>query len=156
MGYVYTDEMRADRKAYYETHREQILAGKRRHYRANRERLLRKQRDYAASHGDEIAAYRRNYASATRVKVRRFGDNLKLLKRAQGCDDCGTHEGSLVHHHLWWTVKVDAVSQMGLRSLESVLDEIAKCCVLCESCHKRRHHRLKSMATTLQTLLRSN
>lgn len=84
------------------------------------------------------AAYYATHREDRRAKQRWFTGNLNILKRAQGCTDCATHEGRLDHHHLDPATKLCNVAHMWNHSLEKFLDEIAKCTVLCRSCHKKR------------------
>lgn len=70
-----------------------------------------------------------------------FRANLRTLREAQGCSMCGTHEGALVHHHINEEEKRIGLSKMQNYSLESFLDEVAKCTVLCRACHNKVHGR---------------
>jgi len=72
-----------------------------------------------------------------------WGKFTGLWKMAQGCDRCGVHEGRLIHHHIDPKSKKYMISQMYNHSLENVLDELSKCCVLCEKCHKITHREMK-------------
>lgn len=69
-----------------------------------------------------------------------FRNWLNSIKQAQGCMVCGTHEGSLHHHHVDPSTKLSAVTKMHNYCLAKVLDEIAKCTVLCTSCHTIHHN----------------
>jgi len=66
-------------------------------------------------------------------------ENLRILKKTQGCSGCGEVDGILVHHHIEPCTKKYDVSRMYLASLSAFIDEIAKCTVLCENCHKTHH-----------------
>lgn len=68
-----------------------------------------------------------------------YHKNLRLLKETQGCSRCGTHEGNFHHHHVDPSTKRFSVSDLAWVSLEFWLDEIAKCTVLCHSCHSKLH-----------------
>ena len=101
-------------------------------YRArNKETLLAKRREYAARVGlkDKDAA---------RYVV--FRDRIAAVKLESGCVDCGyrLHVAALDFDHLPGTDKKFCVGQgMGYR-WESVLEEIAKCEVVCANCHRVR------------------
>lgn len=105
---------------------------------------------YRDSHRGEIcelnAAYKEANKDVIRDSFKRrqswFAWNLNILKRAQGCRDCSTHEGSLLHHHKDPGTKKYSVSQMCNNSLEKFIDEIAKCTVLCYHCHRVHHESL--------------
>lgn len=68
-----------------------------------------------------------------------FREWLQILRANNGCEDCGTHEGRLLHHHLDPNTKRIDVSQMYTHSLDALEEELEKCVVLCSSRHKRRH-----------------
>lgn len=59
---------------------------------------------------------------------------------------CGTHEEPLVHHHLVPAEKRIGLSKMQHYSLESFVDELAKCTVVCRSCHRVIHNTMKEAA----------
>ena len=77
----------------------------------------------------------------------RFRRNLSLLRRTQGCSRCGTHDEPLVHHHLVPATKRIGLSKMQHYSLEAFMDELAKCTVVCKSCHRTIHNEGVSNAT---------
>jgi hypothetical protein len=81
-------------------------------------------------------------AETQRRKVQWFYRNLRVLKDAQGCADCGA-TGDLLHHHVNPQTKRYCVTGMAGCSLETWLDEVAKCVVLCRSCHKKRHDAIR-------------
>ena len=85
---------------------------------------------YAKKHRDRLA-------DKLRRRKAWFTANLEILKRAQGCSTCGRKDGFLDHHHVDPATKRRHLSKMYTYSLESVIDEIAKCVVLCRSCHMR-------------------
>ena len=68
-------------------------------------------------------------------------DANDLIKLGQGCDDCGWSEWA---RGLDWDhvpgVKVATISVMIVRlePWETVLDEMAKCEVVCANCHRIR------------------
>lgn len=141
-------------RAYRSTHREEARAYASAYYVAHREEKRSYNTAYSAAHKDEIracgVAWREShpdYGDAHRAEKRErdarqqrwFIGNLRILRAAQGCDDCGTSEGLLDHHHTDPSTKTYSVSQMYNNSLEAFMDEIAKCTVLCRSCHKKRH-----------------
>ena len=113
----HADELRASEAAYREAHREEAHSYSAAYYQAHKEELREKDAK----------------------RQRWFTGNLNILKRAQGCDDCETHAGRLDYHHVDHASKVCNVSQMCSHSLEKFMDEIAKCVVLCCSCHKKRN-----------------
>lgn len=139
---VYYEEHKDDAKAYYAVHRDERRAYKARYDAAHREEKRAYMESYNAAHKDE-----------TRDRLMRkqawFLGNLRILRAAQGCEDCGTSEGTLDHHHLDPATKRCTVSSMYGYSLDAFLDEIAKCTVLCSSCHKGRHVKMRALAAQL-------
>jgi hypothetical protein len=63
------------------------------------------------------------------------------LKLASGCVDCGyaEHAVALDFHHTA-DDKTYSVSRMTLFSEERIMQEVAKCEVVCANCHRIRHH----------------
>jgi hypothetical protein len=99
----------------------------------NRERFLTYQSEYRYSERIEKEQARNAWFTAT----------LDLWRRTQGCADCGTKTGTLHHHHLDKATKRCNVGNMARANLETLLDEIDKCVVLCAKCHYWRHRRLR-------------
>jgi hypothetical protein len=131
------------RLRYRASHREEQRAYGRAYYARHREELLAKRKVYDAEHRDELAAYHARYRAEHRERHRMRQQRhlrwMKDIKEAQGCTDCGTHGGLLDHHHIDPETRLLCVSGMANHSLEAILDEIAKCAVLCRSCHQKRH-----------------
>ena len=72
------------------------------------------------------------------LKRTRFSANLRLWKGTQGCAKCDITEPLLrEYHHREGTEKRYNICDMGSMSLEALLDEIAKCDVLCAACHRQ-------------------
>jgi len=119
----------------------------REYYLANRQKKLKQANAYNAAHREKCRSYAAAYDNLhpeehlARQRRRRewFIRWTTLLRQRQGCRDCGTHEGQLVYHHLDPSTKSYDISDMALFTEERFLDEIAKCTVLCEPCHKKAH-----------------
>lgn len=121
------------------------------YYRLWRTRNIEKKRrmdaDYYQIHraemNEKMAGYRERNRDSIRDKDRRrkrwFARWLNLLKRTQGCLDCGTQLGRLEYHHVSTVDRRESVSHMANMSMEAFFDEVAKCVVLCSQCHARRH-----------------
>jgi len=73
-----------------------------------------------------------------------FRANLRVLREAQGCLRCGRTSGELVHHHIDPSTKRIGLTKMQNYSLESFVDELAKCTVLCKPCHRRVHNEMSA------------
>jgi len=133
---AYNAAHKEERRAYDDAHKEEICA---------------RQASYYATHREEKRVYMAEYRDAHKEEIRErhakqrewFTGNLRILKAAQGCTDCGTHQGTLDYHHLDPSTKKYNVSRMQRRSLESWVDEVAKCAVLCQPCHNKRHAEMK-------------
>lgn len=89
-------------------------------------------REYRTS-AEGRAAIERGYANAKTRHTERLA-----AARVNGCADCGTHE-DLNFHHLDPSTKSYDVTQMVNRSAVAFEAELAKCVVVCVTCHKRRH-----------------
>lgn len=72
---------------------------------------------------------------------RRMRAQLDLWKRTQGCSHCGARDGVLAYHHVRGE-KAEKLSRMLDWSLEAIVNEIGKCIVLCEDCHRKEHQRM--------------
>jgi hypothetical protein len=120
-------------RAWWKSNSPRLSEKRRERYKtdsAYRERLLEGQREARKSGKTQ------DTERVRRAKRRAwFYANLRILKAAQGCSVCGRHDGRLDHHHLDPSTKRYSVSKMCTTSLETFIDEIAKCTVLCASCH---------------------
>lgn len=129
------EERRVYHAAYYQSHKEEARA-------------------YCAAHRDEMRAcsaahYEVNRAVLLEKEAKRFAEFaewLQVLRTVNGCEDCETHEGRLIHHHVDPSTKEFNISQMYSRSLDALEDELEKCVVLCEPCHKNRHVEMRVLS----------
>lgn len=74
------------------------------------------------------------------AKTRRI---LQAAAQHEGCNSCGHRASNLLWHHVIPATKRRAIAQMYHYSWPSILAELVKCEVLCRSCHKRVHDKLK-------------
>lgn len=67
-------------------------------------------------------------------------DRVMSIKLERGCVDCGykSHSAALEYDHLPGTDKKFCVSLCYHRTWDEVVDEIAKCEVVCANCHRIR------------------
>jgi hypothetical protein len=74
---------------------------------------------------------------ARRRAIRAYLESLK----ARPCEDCGRSfpPRELHFHHRPGTVKLHNVSAMHRHSIAAIDAEVAKCDLLCASCHGKRH-----------------
>ena len=93
---------------------------------------LRKAKFYATDKGKET-----NYARQRRNKafVQQYKADKKCLCCGESCGIC------LDFHHLDPTTKRASVSRISATrlSIEVILEEIAKCIILCSNCHRKLH-----------------
>lgn len=96
------------------------------------------------------------YASSEnrRTKVKETRTNTKKknkylvdrYKRMCKCKHCGEDDPIVLDlHHVDPAGKDAGPSQLLGGSLEVLREEIRKCIVLCSNCHRREHHRLRTM-----------
>lgn len=146
------NEARAYQAAYYQEHREDVLARSAAYYWDHRADVLARQNAYNAAHKEERrvngAAYYQENRDALLKKFKRerdeFTEWLQILRTNNGCEDCGTHEGWLEHHHVDPETKLYNVGDMYSHSLDVLENELEKCVVLCRSCHKKRHVEMRA------------
>lgn len=116
-------------------------------YASRREELRGQHAAYRVAHREEkraySAAYHRDHRDARLEKARQdfaeFTEWLQILRTVNGCEDCGTHEGWLAHHHVDPDTKRYNISDMYNYSMDALEDELEKCVVLCCSGHRNRH-----------------
>lgn len=80
--------------------------------------------------------------SGQRIRRRSIWDEVQEIKTASGCTQCTEkHPACLDFHHKDPSTKLFEVSGRGLtnHSRSAILDEIAKCEVLCANCHRKHH-----------------
>lgn len=100
---------------------------------------------------ERAAAWRRRHPDRARQVSadarQRRRDRLAVLKADQGCTRCGIDDPRVLDfHHHDAAAKVLAVSQLVARaSWAAVLDEIAKCDVVCANCHRIIEHELAAV-----------
>lgn len=161
-----SEARRAYALKYYYSHRDELRVQQNAYSAAHRDEKRAYDVAYRQSHGEEIAAYLSAYYQRHKVEARalgaaRYRENraaiaarsakefaeftewLQILRTNNGCEDCGTHEGMLHHHHVDPETKLYNISCMYSCSLDTLEDELEKCVVLCCSCHQLRHVALK-------------
>jgi predicted nucleic acid-binding Zn-ribbon protein len=80
-------------------------------------------------------------------------DLIQEIKLQKGCVDCGfnAHPEALDFDHRDPTEKLRNVSCVKTLSLKSLMDEIAKCDVVCANCHRiRTYNRRRAAKAALQ------
>lgn len=83
-------------------------------------------------------ALQRRYAARARV--------FRMVKKARGCQVCGLRDPMQLHfHHRDPSAKRAKVSGgLLLSKMSRILEELAKCDVLCGPCHRDRHRQMRA------------
>jgi hypothetical protein len=91
---------------------------------------------------EEQRAYNKAWRLAHRAKIRQDRLDQKAFIRLQKvCVDCQQSDiDKLCYHHLDPKTKLFMVSTNTLRSKQTILEELAKCILLCRKCHYKRHN----------------
>jgi hypothetical protein len=114
-----------------------------------------KKRQWRKEHPDKVAANKRRYYDAHRAERAAYDAARRRAWNAIVdcliCEDCGRpadHNGKIVcldFHHRDPDTKLFGVARANV-TWSKMLDEIAKCDILCRSCHKLRHYAMKRAA----------
>lgn len=74
-------------------------------------------------------------------RLRALTEGLNITKAAVGCQLCGAHNRRLVFHHIDPLIKSFNIHAQGIagRTADEQWQEVAKCLVLCYSCHTIIH-----------------
>lgn len=113
----------------YSENREKILAGQKEFYIRNRDRCKQASKEYYEINRDKIS---------DSLKDRR--QKLNLLKLDRCCYDCGGMfpPEAMQWDHIPGKEKFFEVGTGERRKLSEVMDEIAKCQLVCANCHAVR------------------
>jgi len=97
-----------------------------------------------------------------RQNVARRKQELKAwfasYKASLSCTRCReSAPETLTFHHLNPSEKRKGVTEMVVAgaSIESILEEVSKCVVLCENCHRKHHYSVKRASVTRRTPVRT-
>ncbi len=107
-----------------ETRKENIRKYNREYYQRNRKHLLRKQKEKNRRH------------------LKKVGIWLSEYKKGLSCMKCSeSHPATLQFHHRNPKDKEFSIGEYrrGRYSKKRILDEIAKCDVICANCHAKEH-----------------
>ena len=95
------------------------------------------------------------YDNHRNIELQRSKDRAKAnrqwmreLKEATGCLICSTKE-DLEYHHRDPSQKHKRLSKMVNHSKQRILEEIAKCDVLCKQCHNDKHRYVEGIKVIL-------
>jgi len=106
------------------------------------------QKEHAEQHRESDRKYRVAHVEELRKKNRQWKDVLRDFVREQRtgklCILCGKGDvNKLVFHHRDPSTKLFAIGRTAVRSKQAIREEIAKCDVLCQSCHVSLHNKLR-------------
>lgn len=113
---------------------------------AEQERAAQQKRYYHSPEGQAAhARHRAGRGRQTKAEALHRHHERTALAKADGCVDCGYIEDltKLSFHHLDPALKLRKVSSMVSATDANFYAEVAKCAVVCEPCHKRRHAAMK-------------
>jgi len=127
---------------------EKVRAKDRAYYAANRERIAKRVSEANKMHRklrDDVY-FRRLEKRA--LLCQRKKDFLDQYKRERPCS-CGESDvDCLTFHHIDGRTKEYNVANMkGRYSLERIKEEVVKCVVMCENCHRKLHARMRREAS---------
>lgn len=86
-------------------------------------------------------AHKEEWATRQRERRRTLAQWIRSIKVQRGCSKCSeNHPSCLDFHHRDEAKEID-ISEMitNKYSEENILEEIAKCDVLCANCHRKAH-----------------
>jgi hypothetical protein len=126
------EKIKGYRRKYYRKHKEEILKHQQTHRLDNIDKIKLRDNEYSRTHKKEQAI-------AAKKRIKKF--KLKWYSKLF-CDFCGS-EKSLDFHHINLETKRDAVARLKHKTNQEILSEIAKCIVLCHSCHTKYHAKLR-------------
>jgi hypothetical protein len=93
-------------------------------------------KDYLKQHYTDNPEYYKNKSRKYKSDLRELINRLKILR---GCNSCGFNEHPAVldfHHRDGTNKSFNIGSSLHLVSRELLMEEIAKCDVLCANCHR--------------------
>lgn len=136
------DVHRASQKVWRDKNRDKVNAKKREYYRRdfaeNPEKFLKQGRDYRTAHSDELRQYWNTYRRERVANNKHF---LNEFKEATPCTDCGNKYPAVCmdfDHVPERGKKFKDISKIAHWGLDRLMDEIAKCDLVCSNCHRVR------------------
>jgi len=137
-AFAKTPSQQSKRLAYYETNRAHLLAAAKKNRAVNGHKHEAARQHWASEHRDEMLAYYSERGTASR----KFIDDLKT---GRPCLDC---ERTFAPYVMEWDhvrgVKRHNIGMMSNHRRERILEEIAKCDLVCCACHRIRSHARRS------------
>lgn len=84
-------------------------------------------------------------------------DILNQTKIGKCCEKCGYNRcvEALDYHHIDPNTKLDTVARLATHfNIETALEEIKKCSILCANCHREYHYLQRTTGITLKDFLK--
>jgi hypothetical protein len=132
------EKLRENKRAYYKAHKAELTAYAKAYYKAHKAELTA----YAKcnTHGTPEASRKYRESRKAQITEKRIAKRqfLQSLFAGQVCAMCGGGE-RLVFHHVDPATKCFNVGNADTRSEVAIRAEVAKCIILCRSCHSRLH-----------------
>jgi hypothetical protein len=140
------EKRNAIRRRSYQKHKSQFAVKNKMNYNKNHDRRIEYQKEYNLHNKEKIKNSTKKYREEHKLDL----NQKKILHRAQFndywktnlfCDHCGVtyQEKELHFHHLDPAKKAFQISSMEYKSNLEIISELAKCIVLCNSCHHKMH-----------------
>lgn len=104
---------------------------------------LKEKREYNRRYYRENKEKWTRYAAAVEERRQRNMDILAAVRDFCVCEECGSSDRLHFHHRDPSTKKFE-MANSSARSVKTVMDELAKCAVLCIRCHMRLHMTLNN------------
>ena len=125
--------------AYYLAHKDKIRVCQNAYQAEHMEQHREANRKYERAHKEERKEINRQW----RVALRDF---VREQKAGKVCAMCGQDDVTkLVFHHRDPATKLFDICRTKVRSRQTLLEEIAKCDVLCQPCHMRKHAAMRKL-----------
>jgi len=129
-----TPEQKAKRKAYYEDDRAKLLQQAKQRWETNREAYEPARQRWAEEHREEMLQHQRDRAEA-------FREFIRTLKEGKPCMDCGDlYPYYVMEYDHVRGKKRHNIAKMANHKRDRVIEEIAKCDLVCCVCHRIRTH----------------
>lgn len=136
-------------RKYRQEHKEKIKEKDRRYYQEHKESINNNRRKYRQEHKEELCNYLHNYYKINKSALRKKAnqkrkDTLAEFKIMLGgkCAHCGTTENLQFHHVDKSTKKFNIAARVS-STAKCVLKELKKCILLCGTCHRALHTKLR-------------
>ena len=127
-------------RAYYLANKAKIRERQNAYQAEHMEQHREADRKYRLAHLEEIADRNRQW----RVALRDF---VREQKVGKVCAVCGQDDVTkLVFHHRDPATKLFDICRTKVRSRPTLLEETAKCDILCQPCHMRKHAAMRKLA----------